>query len=78
MGQLPTGDRSKEQRRASPPVRKAGPETLVVADGTSCRHQIADGAGRQALHAARVLAMSVDRHRTQDGAARTPHAAFDL
>ena len=61
-----------------PAVRKAGPETLVVADGTSCRHQIADGAGRQALHAARVLAMSVDRHRTQDGAARTSHAAFDL
>jgi Fe-S oxidoreductase len=58
-----------------PAVRKADPGTLVVADGTSCRHQIADGAGRQALHAARVLAMSVDRHRTQDGTAPAPHAA---
>jgi FAD/FMN-containing dehydrogenase/Fe-S oxidoreductase len=38
-----------------PAVRAAGPDVLVVADGTSCRHQIADGAGRQALHAARVL-----------------------
>jgi hypothetical protein len=28
---------------------------LLVADGTSCRHQIADGTGRRALHAARVL-----------------------
>ena len=38
-----------------PAVRAAGPDTLVVADGTSCRHQIRDGAGRTALHAARVL-----------------------
>jgi Fe-S oxidoreductase len=38
-----------------PAVRRAGPDTLIVADGTSCRHQIADGAGRAALHVARVL-----------------------
>ena len=38
-----------------PAVRAADDQTLVVADGTSCRHQIADGAGREALHAARVL-----------------------
>jgi Fe-S oxidoreductase len=43
-----------------PAVRKAAPDTLVVADGTSCRHQIHDGAGRQALHVARVLAMSLN------------------
>ena len=42
-----------------PAVRKAHAETLIVADGTSCRHQIHDGAGREALHVARVLAMSV-------------------
>lgn len=41
-----------------PAVRKAAPGTLVVADGTSCRHQIHDGAGREAVHVARVLAMS--------------------
>jgi FAD/FMN-containing dehydrogenase/Fe-S oxidoreductase len=42
-----------------PAVRKADAETLIVADGTSCRHQIHDGASREALHVARVLAMSV-------------------
>ncbi|MFO1217776.1 MAG: FAD-linked oxidase C-terminal domain-containing protein [Burkholderiaceae bacterium] len=38
-----------------PAVRNA-PEAIIVADGTSCRHQIAGGAGREALHVARVLA----------------------
>jgi len=42
-----------------PAVRKAEADALIVADGTSCRHQIADGTGREALHVARVLAMSV-------------------
>ncbi|TAJ83234.1 FAD-binding and (Fe-S)-binding domain-containing protein [Reyranella sp.] len=43
-----------------PAVRKADADTLVVADGTSCRHQIADGADRQALHVAQVLASALD------------------
>jgi Fe-S oxidoreductase len=47
-----------------PAVRRADAETLVVADGTSCRHQIKDGAGRGALHVARVLAMSLDSARS--------------
>jgi Fe-S oxidoreductase len=38
-----------------PKVRTATQDELVVADGTSCRHQIADGAGREAIHVARVL-----------------------
>ncbi|MEA2930697.1 MAG: hypothetical protein QOG38_3125 [Hyphomicrobiales bacterium] len=42
-----------------PAVRKADADTLIVADGTSCRHQIHDGAQREALHVARVLAMSI-------------------
>ena len=42
-----------------PAVRKAEHDTLIVADGTSCRHQIEDGADREALHVARVLAMSL-------------------
>jgi Fe-S oxidoreductase len=37
------------------PAVRSTPDALVVADGTSCRHQIADGAGREALHLARVL-----------------------
>jgi FAD/FMN-containing dehydrogenase/Fe-S oxidoreductase len=42
-----------------PAVRKARPGDIVVADGTSCRHQIKDGAGREALHVARVLEMAL-------------------
>ncbi|MYE02855.1 MAG: FAD-binding oxidoreductase, partial [Alphaproteobacteria bacterium] len=38
-----------------PAVRAERPDTLIAADGTSCRHQIADGAGRQAEHPARIL-----------------------
>ena len=42
-----------------PAVRKADAGTIIVADGTSCRHQIHDGTGREAIHVARVLAMSL-------------------
>ena len=38
-----------------PRVRAAKADHLIVADGTSCRHQIADGAGREALHVAQIL-----------------------
>ena len=38
-----------------PAIRKA-PDAIIVADGTSCRHQIHDGAAREAKHAIRVLA----------------------
>jgi FAD/FMN-containing dehydrogenase/Fe-S oxidoreductase len=39
-----------------PAVRKAAEDAIIVADGTSCRHQIHDGTGREAVHVARVLA----------------------
>ena len=42
-----------------PAVRAAGADTVVVADGTSCRHQIHDGAKREAVHVARVLAQAL-------------------
>ncbi len=38
-----------------PAVRKQL-DAIVVADGTSCRHQIHDGAGREAVHVATLLA----------------------
>jgi FAD/FMN-containing dehydrogenase/Fe-S oxidoreductase len=47
-----------------PAVRCADAAELIVADGTSCRHQIADGTDRAALHVARVLAMSLDSTRS--------------
>jgi Fe-S oxidoreductase len=38
-----------------PAARAADPDTVIVADGTSCRHQIQDGAQRQAVHLAILL-----------------------
>jgi FAD/FMN-containing dehydrogenase/Fe-S oxidoreductase len=40
-----------------PAVRNAPDDAIIVADGTSCRHQIHDGTGREAIHVARVLEM---------------------
>jgi Fe-S oxidoreductase len=42
------------------PAVRAAPQAIIVADGTSCRHQIADGAQREALHVARVLAAHLE------------------
>ncbi len=38
-----------------PKMRAAPPGTLLAANGTSCRHQIADAAGREARHLVRIL-----------------------
>jgi Fe-S oxidoreductase len=38
------------------PAVRAKPDAIVVADGTSCRHQIHDGAQREAVHVASLLA----------------------
>ncbi len=38
-----------------PAVRKAAGETIIAAPGTSCRHQILDGTGQEALHPVEVL-----------------------
>lgn len=48
---------SKQMAEASllPTIRKS-PDSWVVADGTSCRHQIADGTQRNAVHIAKILA----------------------
>jgi len=43
------------ERDLLPAVRDTDDETLLIADGFSCRHQIADGTGRQALHVARII-----------------------
>ncbi|MCG7361693.1 FAD-binding protein [Roseomonas sp. ACRSG] len=42
-----------------PAVRAAAPEDVILADGTSCRHQIRDLGGREAMHSIRLLARSV-------------------
>jgi len=38
-----------------PKMRAADANTVLAASGTSCRHQIRDGAAREALHVARIL-----------------------
>ena len=48
------------ERDLLPAVRAAGAQTLVVADGMSCKHQIAHGAQRRALHVAEVYAAALD------------------
>src|SRR3984957_4242167 len=56
--QSETQDVSRAMAEADlmPAVRNAKPEELIVADGFSCRHQIADLSGRVAVHSVRVLA----------------------
>jgi Fe-S oxidoreductase len=42
-----------------PAIRAASDDTLIVADGTSCRHQISDATSRKPLHVARILATAL-------------------
>jgi FAD/FMN-containing dehydrogenase/Fe-S oxidoreductase len=49
------------EQKLLPAVRKAGDDTLIVADGFSCREQIRHGSGRYALHPAELLALALQR-----------------
>lgn len=50
-----------EQGGLLPAVRAASPDTLLVADGWSCREQIAQATGRRALHLSEVLRQAMPR-----------------
>jgi FAD/FMN-containing dehydrogenase/Fe-S oxidoreductase len=67
--QSETQDVSRAMAEADllPAVRNAKPEELIVADGTSCRHQIADLSGRVAVHSVRVLADALPSGRDGSG-----------
>ena len=43
-----------------PAVRQASPETLIIADGFSCREQIAQGSHRHSLHLAEVIQLAMN------------------
>ena len=43
-----------------PEIRKSDKDEIIVAAGTSCRHQIKDGTKRQALHPAQVLLQALN------------------
>jgi FAD/FMN-containing dehydrogenase/Fe-S oxidoreductase len=49
------------ERALLPAVRAADSDTLLIADGFSCREQILHGTGRRALHLAEVLALALGR-----------------
>jgi hypothetical protein len=51
-----------------PAVRNATADTLVVADGFSCREQIAQGTGRRAVHVAQALRFAMDARRRKSDA----------
>ena len=38
-----------------PAVKKSSTDTIIAANGTSCRHQIKDGTKREALHPVSIL-----------------------
>ncbi|WP_340107209.1 FAD-binding and (Fe-S)-binding domain-containing protein [Pikeienuella sp. HZG-20] len=57
--------RAMAELSLAPAARAAPEDALIVADGTSCRHQIADIAARDAVHVARVFAMSVEAAETR-------------
>ena len=46
------------------PALRKRPEAIIVADGASCRHQIAHGAQREAMHVARLLEKLLQARRT--------------
>jgi len=53
-----------------PAVREASPETLIIADGFSCREQIAQGSHRNALHLAQVIQLAI--HGTEEAYPERP------
>jgi len=65
-----------------PAVRKASPECLIIADGFSCREQIAQGTHRHALHLAEIIQMALrngplgaDGARPEEASVRRRNAA---
>ena len=50
------------ERMLLPKVREASNETLVIADGFSCREQITQGTGRPTLHLADVLLQAIEEN----------------
>jgi Fe-S oxidoreductase len=62
------------ERSLLPAVRDADPETLIIADGFSCREQIRQTTDREALHLAEVLAMALKAEPGRGG--EYPERAF--
>jgi len=67
--------RKAGERVLLPAVRAASPDTLIIADGFSCREQIAQTTERRALHLAQVLQLAL--HGDHEGAAMDDQAEPD-
>src|SRR5581483_11519146 len=63
------------ERVLLPAVRQAEKETLIIADGFSCREQIAQTTDRQAMHLAQVLQMAL-HERENDAIREYPEQHF--
>ncbi|MFN7944447.1 MAG: FAD-binding and (Fe-S)-binding domain-containing protein [Blastocatellia bacterium] len=59
------------ERVLLPEVRAAAKDTIIIADGFSCREQIAQTTDRQALHLAQVIQMALNNQPAQDYPERT-------
>ncbi len=62
------------ERVLLPEVRRAQKDTLIVADGFSCREQIAQETDRHALHLSQVLHMALSQD--QDASKEYPEKAL--
>jgi Fe-S oxidoreductase len=54
------------ERVLLPAVRQTPAETLIVSDGFSCREQILQATGRQAIHLAEAIQLAMGRRETPD------------
>ena len=64
------------ERKLLPAVRRAPLSTVIMADGFSCREQIAQETGRHALHLAEVIQMGLHRERESSGPEVYPEKAL--
>ena len=60
------------ERVLLPSVRHAASDTVIIADGFSCREQIEQTTGRRALHLAQALRMALDAQRGRPAPAHYP------
>ena len=58
--------RAVGERHILPAIRAAPAETLIVADGFSCREQISQETGRSPVHLAEILSIPEDAVSSQD------------
>jgi Fe-S oxidoreductase len=65
------------ERVLMPRVRGAAPETIVMADGFSCRTQIAELSGRRALHLAEIMHMAIHQGEPAASPREFPEKAYD-